>query len=91
MLPVVLAGTAIAITAATSAEAHPTPGIAYRPLTDPSPWIEHSLVWRAADKRPAVKELVEIVRELRDSGAFLAPDAAHEGESATASRETFAP
>jgi DNA-binding transcriptional LysR family regulator len=84
MLPVVLAGTAIAVTAATSADAHPTPGIAYRPFTEPSPWIDHTLVWRAGDRRPAVAAFVEIVQELRDGGAFLPPDAAQAGESDSA-------
>ena len=74
MLPVVLAGTAVAITVATSAAAHPTQGIVYRPFTDPSPWIDHTLVWRADDHRPSIKVFVNAVRDLRDAGTFLPPE-----------------
>jgi DNA-binding transcriptional LysR family regulator len=53
MLPLVLAGAALAITCATTAEATPSAGIKYMPFSDPIPWVDHTLAWRADDTSPA--------------------------------------
>lgn len=71
MLPLVLAGAALAITCATSAEANPAAGIRYMPFSDPVPWVDHTLVWPADDTDPAVKSFAGVVRDLRDEGVFL--------------------
>jgi len=74
MLPLVLAGTAIAITCSTSAADHPAGGVKYLPFTDPIPWVDHTLVWRADDQSPALKSFIDAVRDIRDDGAFLPPE-----------------
>lgn len=74
MLPLVLAGSAIAITTPSPATARPVEGVVYRYFTDPGPQIECSLVWRRDTADAAVLELVEVVRELRDTGAFVPPE-----------------
>lgn len=71
MLPLVLAGAAIAITCSTTAEANPAAGIRYLEFSDPVPWVDHTLVWRADDTSPAVRSFVSVVRDVRDEGAFL--------------------
>jgi DNA-binding transcriptional LysR family regulator len=76
MLPLVLAGSAIGITVPSAAAANPTGGIVYRPFADPSPHVDVSLVWRRDSTDPSVPLLVDVVRELRDTGAFLPPDPA---------------
>jgi len=58
MLPLVLARAAVAITCATSAAANLAAGVKYRPFTDPIPWVDHTLVWRANDRSPAVRSLL---------------------------------
>jgi len=73
MLPLVLAGTAIAVTCATTAAANRAAGVKYLSFTEPAPYVDHMLVWRADDNRPAVKSFVTVVRDLRDTGAFLPP------------------
>ncbi|MFJ2828197.1 hypothetical protein ACIPC1_11420 [Streptomyces sp. NPDC087263] len=47
-------------------------------MTDPSPYADHRLVRRRDTADPAVAALVDIVRELRDTGAFLPPEVSHE-------------
>lgn len=71
MLPLVLAGAAIAITCATTAEANPAAGVKYMTFSDPVPWVDHTLAWRADDSTPAVTSFVSVVRDLRDEGMFL--------------------
>ncbi|HZG89465.1 MAG TPA: LysR substrate-binding domain-containing protein [Pseudonocardia sp.] len=70
MLPLVLAGTAIAITARSVAAARPVPGVTHRPFTEPGPAVDCHLVWRRDNGDPALGHLVAAVRELRDAGAF---------------------
>lgn len=43
-------------------------------LTDPSPSADHSIVWRRDDLNPAVTTLIDVIRELRDTGAFIPPE-----------------
>ncbi|MEU8802224.1 LysR substrate-binding domain-containing protein [Spirillospora sp. NPDC048819] len=74
MLPLVLAGSALGITVPSAAAANAVAGVVYRHLSEPSPYIDCRLMWRAGDAGGAVAELVGVVRELRDSGAFLPPD-----------------
>ena len=74
MLPLVLAETAVAVTCATTGAANHTAGVRYLPFTEPAPYVDHMLVWRAGDNRPAVKSFVAVVRELRNAGVFLPPD-----------------
>ncbi|MGP4028304.1 LysR family transcriptional regulator [Actinomadura sp. 3N407] len=74
MLPLVLAGSALGITVPSAAAANPFAGVVYRYFSDPGPYIDCSLVWRRDDTSVAVAELVGVVRELRDEGAFLPPD-----------------
>ncbi|MEV7010829.1 LysR substrate-binding domain-containing protein [Streptosporangium sp. NPDC051022] len=71
LLPLVLADTAIGITVAASAAARPFAGVVYRPFTEPSPLADQRIVWRRDTTDPAVLAFVQIVRELRDAGAFL--------------------
>jgi DNA-binding transcriptional LysR family regulator len=76
MLPLVLAGSAIGITVPSAAAANPTEGVVYRPFTEPSPHVDVSLIWRRDTTNPSVPLLVDVVRELRDTGAFLPPEPA---------------
>jgi DNA-binding transcriptional LysR family regulator len=73
MLPLVLAGTAVAVTCATTAAANRAAGVKYLSFTDPAPCVDHMLVWRVDDDRPAVKSFVAVARDLRDTGVFLPP------------------
>ncbi|MGW1755371.1 hypothetical protein [Streptomyces mirabilis] len=52
-------------------------GIVYLPFTDPSPYADHRMVWRRDNTNPAVTALIDIVRELRDTAAFLSPEVPH--------------
>jgi DNA-binding transcriptional LysR family regulator len=74
MIPLVLAGSAVAITVPSAASAKPSPGVVYRYFTDPSPEASYSLVWLRGTTSSATLGLVEVVRALRDDGAFLPPD-----------------
>ncbi|MFG2091081.1 LysR family transcriptional regulator [Spirillospora sp. NPDC048824] len=74
MLPLVLAGSALGITVPSATAANPFAGVVYRHFIDPVPHIDCSLMWRRDDTSAAVAELVRVVRELRDEGAFLPPD-----------------
>jgi predicted secreted hydrolase len=74
LLPLVLADSAICITVASAAAAKPFTGVVYRYFTDPSPHADCSLVWWRDTTNPAVSTFVDIVRELRDTGAFLPPE-----------------
>lgn len=78
LLPLVLSGSAIGLTIAGAAAARPFAGVVYRPFTDPSPYADHRIVWRRDTANPAVAALIDIVRELRDTGAFLPPEVPHE-------------
>jgi DNA-binding transcriptional LysR family regulator len=73
MLPLVLAGAAIAVTCSTTAEANPSPGVKYLPFSEPVPWVDHILSWRADHTGSTVKSFVDVVRDLRDEGVFLPP------------------
>ncbi|MFD8924463.1 LysR family transcriptional regulator [Streptomyces mirabilis] len=77
LLPLVLTGSAIGLTITSAAAARPFAGIVYRPFTDPSPYADHRIVWRRDNTNPAVTALVDIVRELRDTAAFLPPEVPH--------------
>jgi DNA-binding transcriptional LysR family regulator len=74
MLPLVLAGSAVGITVPSVAAASPVPGVVYRYFTDPSPHADFSLVWHRDSANSSVAGLVDVVRELRDGGAFLPPE-----------------
>jgi DNA-binding transcriptional LysR family regulator len=74
MLPLVLAGDVIAITCSTTAGANPAPGVRYLRFSEPVPWVDHVLTWRADDTGTAVRSFVEVVRDLRDEGVFLPPE-----------------
>jgi hypothetical protein len=74
MLPLVLAGAAIAITCSTTAGADPWPGVKYLRFSEPVPWADHILTWRADDTGSTVTSFVEVVRVLRDEGVFLPPE-----------------
>lgn len=76
MIPLVLAGSAVAITVPSAAAARPLAGVVYRYFTDPSPDAGYSLVWPRDTTNSAVTDLVDVVRELRDGGAFVPPDLA---------------
>ncbi|MFI7536641.1 LysR family transcriptional regulator [Streptosporangium sp. NPDC049376] len=71
LLPLVLADAAIGITVAASAAARPFAGVVYRPFTEPSPLADQRIVWRRGTTDPAVLAFVQIVRELREAGAFV--------------------
>lgn len=71
LLPVVLATGCVGVTIASAAAARPYSGIAYRPFSDPSPYVDHRLIWMRGTESRAVTTFVDIVRELRDTGAFL--------------------
>jgi DNA-binding transcriptional LysR family regulator len=73
MLPLILAGTAVAVTCATTAAANRAAGVTYLSFTEPAPYVDNMLVWRADDNRPAVKSFVAVARDLRDTGFFLPP------------------
>ncbi|MFF4138449.1 LysR family substrate-binding domain-containing protein [Streptomyces mirabilis] len=75
LLPMVLTGSAIGLTSA--AAARPFAGIVYRPFTDPSSYAGHRIVRRRDNTDPAVTALVDVVRELRDTAAFLPPEVPH--------------
>ncbi|QIY76139.1 hypothetical protein HEP84_51725 [Streptomyces sp. RLB1-33] len=74
LLPLVLTGSAIGLTIISAAAARPFVGIVDRPFTDPSPYADHRIVWRRDNTNPAVTAPIDIVRELRDTAAFLPPD-----------------
>jgi DNA-binding transcriptional LysR family regulator len=73
MLPLVMAGTAVAVTCASVTAANQAAGVKYLSFTEPAPYIDNMLVWRADDNRPAVKSFVAVARDLRDTGVFLPP------------------
>jgi hypothetical protein len=47
-----------------------------RPFTHPSPYADHH-IWRRNTTDPAVTALIDIVRDLRDTGTFLPPHLPH--------------
>jgi DNA-binding transcriptional LysR family regulator len=73
LLPLVLTGSAIGLTTTSAAATRPFDGVVYRPFTEPSPYADHSIVWRSDTTNPAVTDLVDVIRELRDTGAFIPP------------------
>ena len=73
-LPLVLAGSAVAITVLSVAVANSVAGVVYRCFTGPSPYVDYSLVWRRDNSSAALVDLIDVVRELRDSGAFVPPE-----------------
>jgi DNA-binding transcriptional LysR family regulator len=73
MLPLVIAGAAIAITCSTTAGANPSPGVKYLRFSEPVPWVDHILTWRADNTGSTVRSFVDVVRDLRDEGVFLPP------------------
>ncbi|MEU9603420.1 LysR family transcriptional regulator [Streptomyces sp. NPDC048057] len=90
LLPLVLTGSAVGLTSTSAAAARPFAGVVYRPFTDPSPYAGHSIVWRRDTTRPAVAALVDVVRELRDAGAFLPPALPHVSAAGETGRITGA-
>ncbi|MBB5629720.1 LysR family transcriptional regulator [Sphaerisporangium krabiense] len=74
LLPLVLTGSAVGLTVVGAAAARPFAGVVYRPFSEPSPYADHSVVWRRDAAGPAVAALVDVVRELRDAGAFMPPE-----------------
>ena len=73
LLPLVLTGSAIGLTTTSAAASRPFDGVVYRPFTEPSPYADHNIVWRRDTTNPAVTDLVDVIRELRDTGAFIPP------------------
>jgi len=70
MLPIVVSGAGVAITAAAVANATPSPGAVYRRFAPPTPTVDCTLVWRKADSSATTRAFVEVIRDLRDQGAF---------------------
>ncbi|MFC9842574.1 LysR family transcriptional regulator [Streptomyces sp. NPDC060223] len=70
LLPLVVSGSAIGLTTTGAATARPFAGVVYRPFNDPGPYADHRIVWRRDTASPAVAALVDIVRELRDTGGL---------------------
>ncbi len=62
-LAAIAAGRGAGASVASTAEMHPHPGVAYRPLTD-APQAEVVLAWRAAAPHPAVPQLLALIRHL---------------------------
>lgn len=71
VLPLVLSSAAVGLTTAGAAARRPDAGVAYVPFPDPSPHADHVLVWRRDTGNAAVVAFVDVVRRLRDAGAFL--------------------
>lgn len=67
-LTAIAAGRGIGVSAASTAEMHPHPGVAYRPLRD-APAVPVVLAWRDAAPHPAIGLLVELAREVAGEGA----------------------
>ncbi|WP_328399242.1 LysR family transcriptional regulator [Streptomyces sp. NBC_00390] len=62
-LTAIAAGRGVGVSAASTAEMHTNPGVAYLPLTDAPP-VPVLLVWRAATPHPALRALTDLTREL---------------------------
>lgn len=63
----IAAGSGVGVSAASTAEIHPNPGVAYRPLVDAPP-VPVLLAWRASAPHPAVHELVALARRVTGRG-----------------------
>ncbi|MFF7181955.1 LysR substrate-binding domain-containing protein [Streptomyces sp. NPDC008121] len=62
-LTAIAAGRGVGVSAASTADMHPHPGVAYRPLTD-APAVHTVLAWRDAAPHPATGALVALAREI---------------------------
>ncbi|WP_406861605.1 LysR family transcriptional regulator [Streptomyces sp. HUAS MG47] len=62
-LTAIAAGRGIGVSAASTAEMHPHPGVVYRPLTDAPP-VPVLLAWRDAAPHPAIPALEELARTI---------------------------
>jgi DNA-binding transcriptional LysR family regulator len=62
-LGAIAAGRAVGASTSATAEMHPHPGVAYRPLADAEP-VPVRLVWRAAPGHPAVPALVKLALDV---------------------------
>ena len=58
------------------------PGVVVIPLTDVRIPLPHAIVWRADERRPVVRTVIDIVRE-----EMLAERAAREGRAAAAQHD----
>ncbi|MFP1626378.1 LysR family transcriptional regulator [Streptomyces sp. 5K101] len=66
-LTAIAAGRAAGVSAASTAELHTHPGVAYRPLTDAPP-VPVLLAWRATSPHPAVRALLALTRQVVTTG-----------------------
>lgn len=73
-LPLVLSSAVVVLTTVSAAARHVLPGVVYRTFTEPSPSVDHRLLWRRDTDSLATTTFVDVVRELRDEGAFLPAD-----------------
>ncbi|WP_418957690.1 LysR family transcriptional regulator [Streptomyces tritici] len=62
-LTAIAAGRGIGVSAASTAEMHPHPGVVYRPLPDAPP-VPVLLAWRDASPHPAIPALAELARAI---------------------------
>lgn len=73
-LPLVLSSAVVVLTTVSAAGRHPLAGVVYRRFVEPSPSVDHRLVWRRDTDSLATTTFVDVVRQLRDSGRFLPAD-----------------
>ena len=67
-LAAISAGRAVGVSAAATADIHPYPGVAYRPLTDAPP-VPLQLVWTDPPRHPAIPDLATLIAKvLREGG-----------------------
>ncbi|MFE5595898.1 LysR substrate-binding domain-containing protein [Streptomyces sp. NPDC056549] len=66
-LTAIAAGRAIGVSAASTAEMHPHPGVVYQHLADAPP-VPVVFAWRDAAPRPAIGLLVDLARDLTAEG-----------------------
>ncbi|MGW0699548.1 LysR family transcriptional regulator [Streptomyces sp. NPDC002867] len=62
-LTAIAAGHGAGVSAASTAELHTNPGVAYRPLTDAPP-VPVLLAWRATSPHPAITALLHLARQV---------------------------
>jgi DNA-binding transcriptional LysR family regulator len=71
VLPLVLSSGVVGLTVASAAARRPLDGVVYRGFVDPGPSVDHVLVRRRGADDVAAGTFVDVVRRLRDTGAFL--------------------
>lgn len=70
-LPLVLSSGVVLLTTVSAAARHALAGVIYRRFVDPSPSVDHRLIWRRDTESLAITTFVDVVRQLRDAGRFL--------------------